>query len=147
MHWSKRWTALLGIVALAFAAAAGARTPPGGEIKVHETSAGSPYVTGGVGDVQQAIMESRYDDYSLKLVNVRSGPEAAYVANVDVTVSNQAGEKVLETTTQGPWLIADLPAGVYDVRASFDGATKTMSVNIPSDDDRQRRVFDWNTRG
>lgn len=145
MLWSKQWATLVAMLALAFAAATGARTPPGGEIKVHEAAGGFQYVTGGVGEAQQAIMESRYDDYSFKLVNVRSGPDAAYVAKVDVTVTNDSDEEVLSTTLQGPWLIADLPAGQYDVQATFDGATQELSVRVP-EDTTQRRVLDWHTR-
>ncbi|MES1943884.1 hypothetical protein PC39_07214 [Salinisphaera sp. PC39] len=142
MRWS---SLLLGAAATLVAATAGARTPPGGEIVEKQAVGGFEYATGGVGETEQVIMESRYDDYSFKLVNVRSGPEAAYVAKVDVTITDDAGGKVLETTTTGPWLVADLPAGEYEVTASFDGATHTRDVTIPSGDTRERRVMDWHT--
>ena len=142
MRWS---SLLLGAAAILLAATAGARTPPGGEIVEKRAAGGFEYATGGVGETEQVLMESRYDDYSFKLVNVRSGPEAAYVAKVDVTVTDGDGDTILETTTRGPWLIADLPAGEYEVTASFDGATHTRDVTIPSDDTRERRVLDWHT--
>lgn len=145
MLWSKQWAILVAMLALAFAAATGARTPSGGEIREHEAAGGFPYVTGGVGEAEQAILESRYDDYSFKLVNVRSGPDAAYVAQVEVTITNSSGEQVLSTTLQGPWLMADLPAGQYEVRATFEGATQELSVRVP-ESSSQQRVLDWHTR-
>ena len=40
--------------------------------------------------------------------------------NVDVTIKNQAGEAIIHTVTQGPWLILDLPPGSYQVHAQLD---------------------------
>lgn len=109
-----------------------------------KTDGGVKYVTGGVGEAEAAAMEGRYHDYSFKLVNVRSGPEAAYVADVEVTVTDGQGNTVLDTTTKGPWLIADLPPGDYDIEASFDGKTQSESVTLNRDAD-QRLVLDWRT--
>lgn len=106
-----------------------------------EAMGGFKYVTGGVGDVEQANMQAKYADYSFKLVNVLSGPDAAYVSNVHVTITHN-GEVVLETTTHGPWLIADIPAGSYTVEASFDGATQRNIVKLHQGAD-QRLVMDW----
>lgn len=106
---------------------------------------GFEYVSGGVGEVEAAAMESAYADYSFKLVNVRSGPEATYVSDVAVTITKSDGNTVLETTTKGPWLLADMPAGTYDIEASFDGSTHSRTLTLEQGAD-QRLVWDWRTR-
>lgn len=102
-----------------------------------------PHVTGGVGDAEQAVMSARFGLYSYKLVNVKSGPEAAYVSNVHVVIVGDRGKKLLETTTDGPWLIANLTAGHYTIKATLDGVTKTRDFILHSDEN-QRMVIDWN---
>lgn len=119
-------------------------TAPQKAPETNSAAGGFPYVSGGVGDAESVAMESAYGGYSFKLVNVRSGAQGAYVSNVDITVTNEAGETVLETTTNGPWLMADMPAGTYDIEASFDGNTKTKSITLNENAD-QRLVIDWRT--
>lgn len=106
-----------------------------------EAAGGFKYVTGGVGDVEQANMQAMYGGYSFMLVNVLSGPDAAFVSNVHVTIKKN-GEVVLETTTDGPWLIADIPPGTYHLTASFDGSTTTNTLKLYEEAD-QRLVIDW----
>lgn len=110
---------------------------------IKTSAAGVAYITGGVGDAEQATMAARFNDFALKLVNVKSGPEGAFVSNVDVTVTNADGETVVETTASGPWLFVDLPAGTYEVTASFDGQTQANTI-VLQQDANQRMVMDWN---
>ena len=42
-----------------------------------------------------------------------------YLSNVTVVVRNQAGEELVNTVTDGPWLILDLPNGSYQVIATL----------------------------
>lgn len=116
------------------------------DIKVQTAAGGFKYVTGGVGDAEQAIMSSRFNDYSYKLVNVKSGPDAAFVSEVHVVIWNEKDNKVLETTTDGPWLIANLPAGDYTIKATFENVTKTKTITLV-EDANQRMVIDWRTDG
>lgn len=145
MHLARFASISLGAIVIAFAWSASAATPEV-DINVQTAPGGFKYVTGGVGDAEQAIMSSRFNDYSYKLVNVKSGPEAKFVANVHVTILNDQGEKVLETTTDGPWLIANLPAGEYTIKANFEKVTKTRHVKLHAGAD-QRMVLDWRPNG
>jgi hypothetical protein len=47
---------------------------------------------------------------------------------------------VLETTTRGPFLLADLPAGRYDVKASASG-DRTESTTVDVVRGQQARTF------
>jgi hypothetical protein len=45
----------------------------------------------------------------------------AYLSDVHVVVEDDEGTELVDTVTEGPWLILDLPEGSYNVRASFEG--------------------------
>ncbi len=107
-----------------------------------KTDGGIPYVTGGVGDRQQAMLESHYDDYSFKLVNVSDAERSGYVADVEVWIMNDDGDKILHTNVNGPWLIADLPEGSYSLKAAFGGDTHNHDFTV-SDDESRRLVLTW----
>lgn len=46
----------------------------------------------------------------------------AYLSDVNVRIEDQAGNELVNTVTDGPWLILDLPEGEYNVYASFEDA-------------------------
>jgi hypothetical protein len=80
---------------------------------------GVRWLSGGVGEVErQAIMETVAKDYSLKLEFARA--DGSYLSNVDVIVSDAHGQAVATVTSSGPWLLLDLPAGAYRIRASIE---------------------------
>lgn len=163
MNMQQTSLALIGAVALTFSGAVLANQHAGsmdmhaessdnGQMAHHEgtlidipapkqAKGGFMYVTGGVGAVEQANMQARYADYSFELVNVLSGPQGAFVSDVHVTIKKN-NQTVLETTTQGPWLMADLPPGTYQLTASFDGATQSNTIKLHKGAN-QRLVLDW----
>lgn len=73
-----------------------------------------------------------HPDYPLKLVfAANDGP---YLAAIDVEVYDSAGDQVLKTHSQGPWLFVDLPAGEYRVKAMRqNGDVSSAMVNVPGD--------------
>lgn len=98
---------------------------------------GFDYVTGGIGQSEQAAMTRRYGDYALKLVTARRGERAAYVSGVDVTIRDGDDRVVLETTTKGPWLMVDLPPGRYTLAADHKGRTQTRKLDLSGHADKQ----------
>jgi len=68
------------------------------------------------------------DGFSLKLVYAEPG--GAYLGNVTTRIADADGQVVVEAHCEGPWLLASLPAGSYEVTASFEGETKTQSVSV-----------------
>lgn len=94
--------------------------------------------SGGVGDDEIAELNRAAPDYSTKLLAVASG-SGAYLAGVDVVVRRLPGrDLVLEHTTDGPILLAQLPPGRYEVTASVDevreGARRTITrvIHVPA---------------
>jgi hypothetical protein len=67
--------------------------------------------------------------YNLKVL--AADKAGAYLANVQVTVS-AANKAVIDTALDGPWLLARLAPGHYEVRATYAGNTQTRAVTVPA---------------
>lgn len=101
---------------------------------------GTHYVSGGVGEDERQAIGEVGKDFNLKLLFAEK--EGAYLADVDVLVSNAKGAKVLETHASGPFLLAKLPAGKYRVVASSSGKAQDKLVAV-SASQRKTVVFYW----
>ncbi len=131
------WLLALGLVA-ASAAAQEFALPP-------ERSHGSvTYLTGGVGKEESDAIKRVQDRYPLSLLFVeRGGPNTwHYLANVRVSIQDAAGKSLLETTAEGPFLLAKLPEGRYTVVAEVRGQLITRRVDL-TQGKRAQLVFEW----
>lgn len=100
----------------------------GAAISEGRTSAGHRYLTGGIGVEEVEALRAEAPRYSLQLITAaRSG---AYLAGTHVRLVGPGNEVILDTTIDGPWLLVDLPAGRYGVRATHSGATVERSVTV-----------------
>jgi hypothetical protein len=88
-------------------------------------------LTGGVGESEQQALVAREREFNLKLVF--SLVQGNYVADTNVAISDSRGRKVIERDDVGPFLLARLPAGEYDVEATRGGTTVSRKVKIASD--------------
>jgi hypothetical protein len=82
------------------------------------TPAGVAWETGGIGDEEIAAMRSRFANYDLWLTTA-SHPSGAFLAGVHVHVRDAKGELVLNVDLDGPWLLAKLPPGRYEIEATL----------------------------
>ncbi len=68
----------------------------------------------------------------------------AYLADVQVTVSDSDGDELVDTVTNGPWLILDLPAGTYNVSAEVEGhEPQSLRIEVSGDSDSQSFGFSF----
>ena len=122
---------LRGLVVLsAFAASALAdegTLPP-------ERSQGSvTYVSGGIGKDESDAMKQAASRYSLSIeMSSPAGPRAEYVADVKIDIRDQRGATVLSTTSDGPFLLANLPPGRYTVSAARNGKSQQRDIVVGS---------------
>lgn len=102
---------------------------------------GIPVVTGGVGSDERVEMKMALPDYNLKVVAAarRSGE---YLADVALEVRDVAGKRVFGTTLEGPWLLARLPPGTYEVRLTYQDKAQTRTVGVPAQGKREA-YFYW----
>ena len=87
------------------------------------------YITGGIGLDESTAIKSAEKDFSLSLLFAQT-KRGEYLSDVKVSIKDEAGKSVLEAVSDGPMLLARLPAGAYTVSAEYDGKTLTKTVRI-----------------
>jgi hypothetical protein len=87
-----------------------------------------PYISGGVGmDERAALREMTVKD-NLKLSFALRNRD--YLSGVNVVIVDQHGNKILEATSDGPWLFTSLPEGTYTIRATAMGETLEQEAHV-----------------
>ena len=109
------------------------------ETTVHSID-GMPFTSGGVGIESIDRLNSRSSEFNLKLVFALSSGE--YVSGVKVVVRDAKGKPLLDTSSEGPWFMARLPDGIYQIAATLSG--KTVNRRISVGEEKLRVVnFRW----
>jgi hypothetical protein len=116
--------AMLLLVAAGATAFAFAQEPASGQ---GGRSSGANYVCGGVGIDQQEAMKAQAPGHSLMLTFAAS--TGAYLANVQVQITDSRGNVLLGATCPGPIMLVDLPhKDTWHVRAQAGGVTREKTV-------------------
>lgn len=99
--------------------------------EVHSTGTVS-YVSGGVGDDEASAMKSAARHYSVSMMFVtrETDGRGAYTSGTVVRVRNGAGETVLDTAADGPFLLVNLPPGKYQIEASDGRRVQRRSLAV-----------------
>ena len=87
------------------------------------------FLTGGIGqDESQAILQEG-KKWPLMLELAKGGTSrAVYISDVQVIIKDASGIIVLETITNGPYLLAKLPPGKYTLDATYKGDTLHRNI-------------------
>ncbi len=104
---------------------------------------GIPYVSGGIGREDVDAMQQLSGRYDFWLVLAAKG--GAYLAGVRVRVLRLPDRMpMLDTVTDGPWLLANLPEGEYELHTHCGGvrpgASADQRSNFRIDASGQRKV-------
>ena len=104
---------------------------------------GIKFMEGGVGINERTAMDSRADEYNLKLVFENHA--GMYVGKVEVAIEDSSGKTAIRMEDAGPWFFANLPAGRYKVVTTFKG---TKAVRYAQLGRNQRTLrFLWKDPG
>jgi hypothetical protein len=125
--WRPGAALALGSVSLLGALAAHAvYNPP-----IHMAN-GIEYMSGGIGSDEEALMQSIAPRWPATFeFAIKDGKRADFAADVAVTVRDSAGRAVLaRVTAQGPFMVARLDPGRYEVEATLAGQTLKQAVEI-----------------
>jgi len=131
--------ALTAGVALAMSgmAAASSQLPP-----LHKTGNVS-YMSGGIGSQEATAMKAAEKGYNLALEFAKQAkPKNEYLADISVMVKNNSGKTLLDTHSQGPFLLVDMPAGKYTIVADYQGHKLTRTAAVRAQH-HERLVFVW----
>jgi hypothetical protein len=86
------------------------------------------FVSGGVDDESLDRLKAMVPEFNLKMVfALNSG---AFLTDVNVAIVDARGNPVLQTKSEGPWLLAKLPPGSYQVIATEGGNSITRNIAI-----------------
>ena len=125
MHFRNLGRIALWTLGLGIAASAGAQDAVTLEPK---TQNNTTFISGGVGkdEAQLADAISR-NGYNVQLVFAEQ--TGAFLADVNLHITDAAGNTVLDTVSEGPMFLAKLPPGQYRVAAQANGAVRTATVD------------------
>lgn len=93
---------------------------------------GISFVSGGLGADERDQLRTMQDEFNLKLVFAIDAGN--YLSDIDVRIMDQQGNTLVETRSDGPILMAKLPAGTYSVAVANQGDSKERTVEIGSQD-------------
>ena len=107
---------------------------------VRTSSVGIKYVVGGVGTDERKAMRSAYSSFKLHIEQAEKG--GAYSAGMHLRIYDSQNQELLETTMEGPWLLVDLPSGVYTLAAIRNGREFRKQISL-GNEAQQQVVFIW----
>jgi hypothetical protein len=102
------------------------------------------YLSGGIGEPEAQVMKRAAGKYSLEVefLQKENTGHPAYLAGDHVAILDHAGKTVLDTTAEGPFLLAKLPPGRYTISATDHGVAKKRAVDVEAGKHRNM-VFEW----
>jgi hypothetical protein len=105
------------------------------------------YLTGGIGADESEAIVQQARSWPLVLELAQSGPaRAAYISDVRVTIKDGSGKIILDTITEGPFLLVRLVPGRYSLDASYEAKTLHRDVSI-GEGGSNRMVLLWPAPG
>jgi len=136
-HARRAATAGFLLAATLFAGGAFAQLPPA------QHSGNIEYVTGGIGIDESTAFKQAMPQYPLALTFAeRLDGKGAYVSDVVVVIRNAKNNTVLNADANGPYFLVRLPAGKYQVSATYKNKTLTRNVDVHTKGSA-RAVFEW----
>lgn len=101
------------------------------------------YLSGGVGQGEADAIKHVAKYYPLELEFLhKAKPRDEYLANVKIRIKDAHDKMVLDVTSDGPFLLAKMPAGQYTVSAEYRGKIHWRRVHVTASDHR-RVIFEW----
>lgn len=101
---------------------------------------GIDYVSGGVSESSQNAMLQIADQFNLHLTFAVN--EGNYLAKVPVRISDNQGNTILETVSEGPLFYTTLTPGLYTITAIATDEERSRRVEITAEQ-AKALVFTW----
>jgi hypothetical protein len=107
-----------------------------------ETEGAIAYMSGGTDQDQASAMKHAASKYSLELDFLLPGQVSAMPAAIPVTITDSAGNLMLDRDSYGPLMLVQLPEGRYTITAQNAGKIEKINVNI-APGQHKTIGFDW----
>ena len=93
-----------------------------------QANAAAPAVSGGVSLNARDNLRTQERDANVKMVFALN--TGNYVSDVQVKVVDSKGKVVIDDMSNGPWVLAKLPAGTYTATATYNGKPVTQKISV-----------------
>ncbi|AQV93097.1 hypothetical protein BJN34_04195 [Cupriavidus necator] len=110
--------------------------PPPRDAMVQRQAGSVAYICGGVAEDEQVALQSQARKYNLSLLFTQ-GARGEYLSDVDVKLT-RGGREIASFVADGPRCLLKAPSGTYNVRATYQGRTKTATVSTGSKNAQMR---------
>lgn len=87
------------------------------------------FVVGGIGQEEIAQLNAERNNYSFWAITAVKG-SGEHLADVRMQISDRSKRVVFDLVLSGPWLLIDLPPGIYEVEATYNGETHAKTTTI-----------------
>ena len=112
---------------------------PGVDVQQSAVDSSIRYVSGGIGEPGRSSLMAMQKDFNLKLMFADTkGP---YLSDVNVTISDNKGQTLIDTVTDGPYLFAKLKPGTYRVKSTYQGTSHEQKVTVGSGGQKTANIF------
>ncbi|WP_432260352.1 hypothetical protein [Cupriavidus sp. TMH.W2] len=101
--------------------------PPPRDAMVQRQAGSVAYICGGVAEDEQVALQSQARKYNMSLLFTQ-GARGEYLSDVDVKLT-RGGREVASFVADGPRCLLRAPSGTYNVRATYQGQSKTATVS------------------
>ena len=137
-----------GVLSTLFVTGATAAVHPGAAAALPpaHTRGEITWLTGGIGRDEARAFEHQAASYPLELVFVqKAGGHDQFLADVPLTIRDAHHHVVFDGRTDGPYFLARLPHGEYQVNAHWQDWDFSRQVRIGAK--HERVVFEWKKGG
>lgn len=112
------------------------------QIPSTQYSQGISYVSGGVGaEESQAILdEAKQWPLLLELSQLEKG-RGVWIFGAMIQIQNAQNQIIFEASANGPYMLINLPAGDYQIAASYKGVVQRKSVSVKSATSQKINLF------
>ena len=96
--------------------------------------AGNTFITGGIGLDESTAMRGEMKNWPLAMLFAqKQGQGAEYVADVHVVLTDHKGHAAIDAVSQGPFMLASVQPGTYQLAATLGNKTLHQTVNVKKD--------------
>ena len=110
------------------------------EVKPCQHTSPIPYLSGGIGEDARESIKAQEKHFNVKLIFAEK--TGAYLADVNVVIADDSGNRILDIKADGPITLVQLPAGTFDIRVSAYGKTQIRHIAMRKDG-RKTLTFLW----
>ena len=100
-----------------------------------------PYVSGGIGEEELAVLRLVRGDYNLRLLF--ADQSGTYLSGIEARILDAHGKTVLTVKDAGPFLYVRLPAGHYRIEARYAERTQRQDIELAATTTGRDKIFRW----